>query len=200
MIALLLFGWLAGQAGASNAAQHLQAGLNARNQHQVDVEIAEFRKATELDPRLADGFFNLGAAFMEKPVSYTHLLNIQRNLPWNVFVSAAYVGSKGTHLESYSQQIDQIGDNYLSEAATQCAAQVAASGARCNANGVALLQSVPNPFYDAATGTAYALGTATTTVGQLDRPYPQYTGLSLAGQGSYDSSYQSFQLLSLIHI
>jgi hypothetical protein len=121
-------------------------------------------------------------------------LNIQRNLPWNVFVSAAYVGSKGTHLESYSQQIDQIGDNYLSEAATQCAAQVAASGARCNANGVALLQSVPNPFYDAATGTAYALGTATTTVGQLDRPYPQYTGLSLAGQGSYDSSYQSFQL------
>src|ERR1700683_3845164 len=121
-------------------------------------------------------------------------LNIQRNLPWNIFVSAAYVGSKGTHLESYSQQIDQIGDNYLGEAATQCAAQVAATGARCNANGVTLLQSVPNPFYDAATGTAYALGTATTTVGQLDRPYPQYTGLSLAGQGSDDSSYQSFPL------
>jgi hypothetical protein len=121
-------------------------------------------------------------------------LNIQRNLPWNFFVSAAYVGSKGTHLESYSQQIDQIGDKYLSQAATQCAAQTAITGTRCDASGVTLLQSVPNPFYDAATGTAYALGTATTTVGQLDRPYPQYTGLSLAGQGSYDSSYESFQL------
>ena len=38
--------------------------------------------------------------------------------------SVAYVGSKGTHLQSYSQQIDQIGDNYLSQAATQCAAQI----------------------------------------------------------------------------
>jgi tetratricopeptide (TPR) repeat protein len=32
----------------------------------VDVEIAEFRKATELDPQLADAFYNLGAAYMEK--------------------------------------------------------------------------------------------------------------------------------------
>jgi hypothetical protein len=121
-------------------------------------------------------------------------LNIQRNLPWNIFVSAAYVGSKGTHLESYSQQINQIGDNFLSQAATQCAAESAITGTRCDATGVTLLQSVPNPFYDTTTGTAYALGTTTTSVGQLDRPYPQYTGLSLAGQGSYDSSYQSFQL------
>jgi len=121
-------------------------------------------------------------------------LNIQRNLPWGLFVSAAYVGSKGTHLESYSQQINQIGDNFLSGAATQCAAQSATTGARCDATGVTLLQSVANPFFAPATATAYALGTATTTAGQLDRPYPQYTGLSLAGQGSYDSTYHSFQL------
>jgi hypothetical protein len=121
-------------------------------------------------------------------------LNIQRNLPWNFFVSAAYVGSKGTHLQSYSQQINQIGDNFLAGAATQCAAESATTGARCDAAGVNLLQSVANPFFDATTGTAYALGTATTSVGQLDRPYPQYTGLSLAGQGSYDSTYHSFQL------
>jgi hypothetical protein len=121
-------------------------------------------------------------------------LNIQRNLPWNFFVSAAYVGSKGTHLQSYSQQINQIGDNFLAGAATQCAAESATTGARCDAAGVTLLQSVANPFFDATSGTAYALGTATTSAGQLDRPYPQYTGLSLAGQGSYDSTYHSFQL------
>jgi Carboxypeptidase regulatory-like domain/TonB dependent receptor len=120
--------------------------------------------------------------------------NIQRELPWGFFISAAYVGSKGTHLESYSQQIDQIGDTFLSQAATQCAAQTAVTGSRCDASGVTLLQSVANPFFDPTTNTAFALGTATTTVGQLSRPYPQYTGLSLAGQGSYDSTYHSLQL------
>jgi hypothetical protein len=121
-------------------------------------------------------------------------LNIQRNLPWNFFVSAAYVGSKGTHLALYDSQIDQIGDNYLASAATQCAAQVAATGKRCDATGVTLLQSVPNPFYDPTTQTAFALSGPTTTVGQLARPFPQFTGLKLAGQGNYDSTYHSLQL------
>src|SRR5258708_19134187 len=67
MIQLLLFAWLAAQAATSDAAaDRLRAGLEARKQHQVDVEIAEFRKATELDPGLADAFVNLGAAYMEK--------------------------------------------------------------------------------------------------------------------------------------
>jgi hypothetical protein len=121
-------------------------------------------------------------------------INIQRNLPWNFFVSAAYVGSKGTHLALYDSQIDQIGDNFLASAATQCAAQVAATGKRCDATGVTLLQSVPNPFYDPTTQTAFALSGPTTTVGQLARPFPQFTGLKLAGQGNYDSTYHSLQL------
>jgi len=157
---------------------------------------------------------NLG----DHPAAYIQQwnLNIQRNLPGNFFVSAAYVGSKGTHLESYSQQVDQIGDNFIAQAATQCAAQSAAIVAfnvahpspnplntRCGATApaqvvgapvVGLLQSVANPFFDPVSGTAFALGTPNTTVGQLVRPFPQYTGLSYAGQGSYDSSYESFQL------
>jgi len=66
MIHLFLFAWLAGQAGTSDAMQHLQAGLEARKQKQVETEIAEFRKATESDPNLADAFVNLGSAYMEK--------------------------------------------------------------------------------------------------------------------------------------
>src|SRR5215472_16618481 len=66
MIRAFLFAWLAGQTGASDALQHVQGGLEARKQHQVDVEIAEFRKATEIDPTLADAFMNLGAAYIEK--------------------------------------------------------------------------------------------------------------------------------------
>jgi tetratricopeptide (TPR) repeat protein len=66
MIHLFLFAWLAGQAGTSDAMQHLQAGLEARKQHQVETEIAEFRKATESDSNLTDAFVNLGGAYMEK--------------------------------------------------------------------------------------------------------------------------------------
>jgi hypothetical protein len=102
-------------------------------------------------------------------------------------------------LQSYSQQIDQLPDSYLPSAASQCAAQEAVTGKRCVANAagapsVTLLQSVPNPFFDTATATSFALSGATTTTGQLSLPYPQYTGLKLAGQGSYDSTYHSLQL------
>jgi tetratricopeptide (TPR) repeat protein len=66
MIHLFLVAWLAGQAGTSDAMQHLQAGLEARKQHQIETEITEFRKATESDPNSADAFVNLGSAYMEK--------------------------------------------------------------------------------------------------------------------------------------
>jgi hypothetical protein len=127
-------------------------------------------------------------------------LDIQRELPSHFFVSAAYVGSKGTHLPLYDSEIDQLGDNFFAQAATQCAAQVAVTGTRCvgtvptGVPTVAVLTPVPNPFFDAATGTAFALGSATTTIGQLNRPFPQYSSLRLAGQGNFDSTYNSFQL------
>jgi tetratricopeptide (TPR) repeat protein len=63
---LVLLAWLPGQSASSDALQHMQAGLEARKQHQVETEITEFRKASELDPALADAFVNLGAAYMEK--------------------------------------------------------------------------------------------------------------------------------------
>jgi Carboxypeptidase regulatory-like domain/TonB dependent receptor len=114
-------------------------------------------------------------------------LNIERSLPAGLFVSAAYVGSKGTHLQQYSQQINQISDVLLAQAA----AQVNPSLANPRQN-VTLLQSTPNPFF--INGQALALSGPTTSVGQLLRPFPQYTSVQLAGQGSYDSIYHSFQL------
>src|SRR5882757_331269 len=66
MIHLFLFAWFAGQTGTSDAMQHLQAGLEARKQQQVEVEITKFRKGTKSDPALADAFLNLGSAYMEK--------------------------------------------------------------------------------------------------------------------------------------
>jgi hypothetical protein len=111
-------------------------------------------------------------------------VSIERQLPGGFSLSATYVGSKGTHLEQYSQQTNQISDTLLAQAATQFAA-----GGR---SAVTLLQSVPNPFL--VNGEALALGAPTTTVGQLLRPYPQYTSVELAGQGSFGSHYHSLQI------
>jgi len=111
-------------------------------------------------------------------------LNIERELPAGFLLSTAYVGSKGTHLEQYSQQVNQISDEQL----TQAAAQYAAGGKFA----VTLLKSVPNPFFIG--GQALALAAQTATEGQLLRPYPQYTGVELAGQGSFASIYHSLQV------
>src|ERR1700676_851136 len=114
-------------------------------------------------------------------------LDVQRELPAGFCMSAAYVGSRGTHLAQYSEQINQISDGLLAQAA----AEVNPSLPNPRQN-VTLVQSTPNPFF--INGQALALVGPTTTVGQLLRPFPQYAGVQLAGQGSYDSIYHSFQL------
>jgi Carboxypeptidase regulatory-like domain/TonB dependent receptor len=111
-------------------------------------------------------------------------VTVERELPAGFVLSAAYVGSKGTHLEQYSQQIDQISDSELALAASQYA-----TGGK---SAVTLLKSVPNPFEIG--GEALALTATTTTVGQLLRPFPQYTSVELAGQGSFASTYHSLQI------
>jgi hypothetical protein len=114
-------------------------------------------------------------------------LDVQRDLSGGFFVSAAYVGAKGTHLSQYSQQIDQISNALLAQAA----AEVNPSLPDPRQN-VMLVQPTPNPFF--INGQALALSGPDTTKGQLLRPYPQYTSVQLAGQGSYDSIYHSLQV------
>ena len=111
-------------------------------------------------------------------------LSAERQLPTGFSLSVAYVGSKGTHLQQYSLQKNQISDAQLAQAAAEYAAGGKAA--------VTLLQAVPNPFF--VNGQALALAVPTTTVGQLRRPYPQYTGVELAGQGAFDSIYHSLQI------
>jgi tetratricopeptide (TPR) repeat protein len=60
---LLLLAW---QVSSPQAAEHMQAGMAADKQQKFDNAIAEYKKVTELDPGLADGFISLGQAYMEK--------------------------------------------------------------------------------------------------------------------------------------
>ena len=65
MICALLVLWFAGQAVSADAAQHMQAGIEAEKQRQFAVAVTEYRALTEMEPTYADGFASLGQAYME---------------------------------------------------------------------------------------------------------------------------------------
>jgi tetratricopeptide (TPR) repeat protein len=46
-------------------AQHMQAGVEAHKQGKFDVAAAEFRKATQTDPNLAEAYLDLGEVLLE---------------------------------------------------------------------------------------------------------------------------------------
>jgi hypothetical protein len=113
--------------------------------------------------------------------------DVQRTLWGGWFADVAYGANKGTHLPSYNPQIDQIGDNYLGQAAQQYAAAYAAytgppSERVAYADSqVSINQTIVNPF------------SSGNTAGQLLRPFPQYGGVSSAGAGLFGSTYNSLQ-------
>ena len=46
--------------------EHVHAGVDAEKSGQLDAALAEFQKATELDPKLAVAFADLGGVYIEK--------------------------------------------------------------------------------------------------------------------------------------
>jgi len=100
--------------------------------------------------------------------------DIQKQFGPNFLIDAAYAGSKGTHLPFQTQSINFLPASYL-------------------ALGSALLQTVGNPFASKVPATS-PFSTSTISAGQLLRPFPQFGSVTLASQGSGDSTYHSFQL------
>jgi len=121
--------------------------------------------------------------------------DIQRQLPAGFFADVAYAGSHGVHLEQYSTNVDQIGDGFVAQAASEFNAALpgcssAPDPVACANASVTINQQVSNPMVGNPNPT---LNAATVSQGQLDRPYPQYSGLSLAGYGCCSSTYNSLQ-------
>ena len=99
--------------------------------------------------------------------------NIQRQLADGTLVDVAYAGSKGTSLPVNAQTVNQLPDQHL-------------------ALGTQLNEQVPNPFHGTSIATG-PLSQPTVSRGQLLRPYPQFTGVSMAGPTNRSSTYHSFQ-------
>jgi hypothetical protein len=111
------------------------------------------------------------------PYGYAQQWNadIQQQFGNGFLIDIAYGGSKGTHLPIESPNLDQLPSQYLSM-------------------GNALLQNVPNPYYGLITTVGSPLSQPTVQRQQLLLPYPQYTGVSYAGEDIGDSTYESLQV------
>ena len=116
-------------------------------------------------------------------------LDFQRQLPAGFFADVAYAGSHGVHLEQSNTNINQIPDSFIAGAASQFAA----------GQTVAIAQPVAASAYPftcplcSPVNTVPNLAPGSLLQGQLDRPYPQYTGLNLNGLGCCGSNYNALQ-------
>lgn len=122
-------------------------------------------------------FFGQGftAPIFDEAHGYAQQWNfdLQHELPGGASVSAAYAGSKGSHLPGPAQQLNQLPPEFMSL-------------------GAQLQQQAPNPFFGLVTlGT---LAQPTVARGQLLRPYPHYTGYAMQGPPNRNSSYHSLQM------
>jgi len=96
---------------------------------------------------------------------------IQHQLLRDLAVDVAYAGSKGTHLPA-DVRLDQLAPQYL-------------------LLGNAMNSQVPNPFFgQVSSGT---LAQPTVAAGQLARPYPQFTAVTMGGAPVGSSVYHSLQ-------
>lgn len=122
---------------------------------------------------------SLGQAIAGNPIATEKLgynqqwnLNVQYEFKEGTLFEIAYSGAKGTNLPT-TQQINQLPDQYLSL-------------------GTALQEQVPNPFFGQI--TVGALAARTVARGQLLRPFPQYTGVTIVGLTNRNSTYHAMQL------
>jgi len=105
-------------------------------------------------------------------------VSVQRELTANTTVEAAYVGSTITHVGIPDSNINQLSVSQLAQRD-------------------ALNQRVTNPYFGLIPRSS-SLGDPTITVGQLLKPYPQYTTVSLYRNNVGTARYQGFGL-SLRH-
>jgi hypothetical protein len=110
------------------------------------------------------------------PYSMQWNLNVQRNLPSQVLLEVAYVGTRGLQLSRNDEgglTLNQVNPQYLSL-------------------GSALNQTVPNPFF--GMGLGGVLANPTISRAQSLRPYPQFTDVIPLYSTGASSNYHALQV------
>ena len=116
---------------------------------------------------------NAQARYDRVPYTAQWNFNVQYQIREEMLLDIAYAGNAGVKLLAQAQ-LDQLPDQYL-------------------ALGDGLSRSVANPF-SGIIPTTSSLGQATTTVGQLLRPYPQFTDVQHTWGTFAHSTYHGLQV------
>ncbi len=111
------------------------------------------------------------------PWSQQWNLNIQRQLPWQMNLEVAYVGTRGLQLSRNGEgglSLNQLDPKYL------------AMGSQLN-------QLVDNPFFGLGINSGF-FASRQISRGQLLRPYPQFTDLTPLYSSGASSNYHALQV------
>jgi Carboxypeptidase regulatory-like domain/TonB dependent receptor-like, beta-barrel len=135
-------------------------------------------------PGAADGLLTQVGANLQSvlqdtvtPWSQQWNLNIQRELPWQMSLEVAYVGTRGLQLSRNGEDglsLNQLHPSYLSL-------------------GSALNQLVDNPFFGLGINSGF-FASRQISRGQLLRPYPQFTDLIPLYSSGASSNYHALQV------
>jgi hypothetical protein len=124
------------------------------------------------DAGLGQGVFavdaNLGSGYAQQ-----WNFAVQRQLMKNMVIEVAYAGSKITHVGIPDTSINQLTPKQL-------------------AMGAALLQRVPNPFFDQIPRSS-SIGDPTIPLAQLLKPFPRFTAVSLYRNNVGNTNYNALQ-------
>ena len=107
------------------------------------------------------------------PIFHNWHFDVQRELPSQMLLEVAYVGSRGVRLIAPSENLNQVPTEYFGL-------------------GSALKQQVENPFFGIL--TSGSLTGRTVAREQLLRPYPQFTGVSRTNPAFGNSVYHALQI------
>ena len=158
-------------------------GSNASSFGSWDTNAVPGLSPTPLSPGLGAG--NQIEAFSKNdgyaPYSQQWNVNLQRELPWNTFMTVAFVGNRVIHLPSQNNKINQLDPKYD--------ASLGAHLADVFQPGQDSLDGVPLPYPNFVNDFG---GSA--TVAQALTPYPQYSNIFNNFEGFGTTYYESAQI------
>jgi len=127
------------------------------------------------------------------PYSQQWNVNLQRELPWNVFVVAAWAGNKVIHLPSQNNRIGQMNPTYDTQygnTLSTCAGNAGNSVLSDTfSSGCAQADGFTSPYPNFVNDFGSA-----STVAQALGPYPQFTYIFNNFEGFGETYYQSAQI------
>jgi tetratricopeptide (TPR) repeat protein len=89
---MAIFGlWLTLQTISPEGAKHMEAGVEAQKQGQLQIAVAEFRKATETDPNFAEAFLDLGETYAQMRDYANATAPLKKALELNPELDAAHL-------------------------------------------------------------------------------------------------------------